>query len=834
MRMSDEELLAAVEAAEAMSLGPTTTEIATDRADALDRYAGKPYGDEQTGRSQVVSRDVSDVVEGVCANVLKPFIAGDDVVQFNPRGPEDEEQAEQETDYINFIVLERNNGFITLNSAIKDALLLRNGYVKCDWRVRQDVVMEMYQGLSEDELAALMQDKDIEVAEQNAYPDPYAMPQQPPAGAAPQPAAGGPPGAMPGPTNPYDNPALMPPSGPMLYDVKVRRTRPTEYCETMPCPPDETRVSHRHRSPSLQDADFFQHATHRTLSELREMGYKGIDDDLTDDDQHNTLEDSARSTFTTSQSLWDEPTQDPSRRIVLLRETWMRIDFDGDGIAELRKICQVGNTLLANEEADIIPFACGTPILTPHKHLGVSLYDQIKDLAQIKTVVTRGLLDNMYLSLNSEKVINTDAIDSLDDFMTSRPGGIKRVRGDPAGAVMPLVTPDTSGGALQALEYLDSVRENRTGYSKTAQGLDPDSLASDTATGMMAQLSQSQMRIEMIARTIAETLVRDLFRIVHAITLKHSSRAEKVRLRNKWVLVNPREWVRRTDLSISVGLGSGNGQQQLQNLLMLGQAQQQAMALGLCGPDEVFHTLSKMTSAMGYKNPELFFKPPTKQPKVDPQTGQPVIDPNTGQPVMESQPPPPQPSPQEKVAQINAQATMQQAMQNSQLEQQKMQAQQQFDGQKLQAEMQTKQQQIQMDAAAKDREQQNALALQASNDQRDAMRAQQEHERKVQEMSLQNQFKYDEMHAKFQFEAQQKELDRASQERMAVHNANTTMQTAQVQSQSEKASKQESKQHSLTVAQTIKQALMAPKRVIRDHTGRVSGVVAEDVNPTVQ
>ncbi|HJY05280.1 MAG TPA: hypothetical protein VJ323_03135, partial [Bryobacteraceae bacterium] len=122
--VSDTELLAAISAAEQTALGTVDGNIASDRADAIKRYLGDPYGDEQPGRSSVVSRDVSDVVEGVLANVLKPFVGGDEVVQFNPHGPEDVEQAQQETDYINYIALDRNNGFLCLTAAIKDALLL--------------------------------------------------------------------------------------------------------------------------------------------------------------------------------------------------------------------------------------------------------------------------------------------------------------------------------------------------------------------------------------------------------------------------------------------------------------------------------------------------------------------------------------------------------------------------------------------------------------------------------------------------------------------------------------------------------------------------------------
>jgi hypothetical protein len=715
-RLSDEQVYAAIQAAEADSIGPESTEVASDRADAIDRYLGKPYGDELTGRSQVISRDVSDVVEGVLANVLKPFVAGDEIVRFDPRGPEDEDAAQQETDYVNFIALERNNGFLVLNAAVKDALLLRNGYVKCGWRVRQDVILESYKGQTDDELALLMQDRDVKVVEHSEYPDPYA--QVAPA----SPVASG------GPLLPQAQPGL--PALAMLHDVTVQRARPTEYVEIKPVPPDEIRISQRATGPCLQDCDFVQHRTRVSLSYLREMGYKVKDDIEDDDDSSGGLEDSARQRVGTGAfATWEDPTADPSRRMVLYKETYIRVDKDGDGIAELRRVCHVGNTFLYDKEHDLVELACGTSVLMPHKHLGISVYDLIKDLAQIKTVLLRSYLDNRYLQNNAEKVIDIDKVPALDDFLKSVAGGVKRVIGNPNEVVMPLVVPDTGAGALQALEYLDTVRENRTGYTKTAQGLDSESLASDTYRGQMLQMNQSQMRLEMIARTIAETLVRDLFRIVHALTLKHARKAEVVRLRNKWVTVDPRQWVRRTDLSISVGLGANTGQQQIQNLMLIGQSQQQAMPLGLVTPLNIYNTLSKLAVAAGFKNAEEFYTPPQQQPKIDPQTGQPVIG-QDGKPEMESAPPPQQPSPEEKVAQIKAQSDQTIAQGKAQFEQQvemaRAAAQKEIELAQAQADVATQQHkaelarqlevekfqmQMQADAAKHEREQQTQIMV---------------------------------------------------------------------------------------------------------------------------
>lgn len=639
--LTDAQLLAAISAAEATAIGSIESTTASYRADALDRYLGRDYSGSLAapeGRSSVVSRDVADVVEGVLANVLKPFVSGDEVVQFDPLGPDDEERAEQETDYINWIALQRNNGFLTLTAAVKDALLLRAGYVKCFWTKRMDVVLETYEQLSEEEVALLLQDKDIEVVAQAQYPGAFGL----------------------------------------VTDLKVRRTKPTEFVATKALPPEEVLVSKRQQEPGLQECDFVQHRTPLTLSELRQMGYK-VEDDISDDDTLETVEDYARVREQATPSF-DDDTDDAARRVVLFKESWIRIDRDGDGIAELRRVCQVGQNLLADDEADLIPIAAFCPMLMPHQHQGISVYDLIEDLAKLKTALLRQFMDNKYLSNNSRVAVNVNKV-NIDDLLTSRPGGVIRAQldlGQSVGdAIMPIVTPDTGASALQGLEYLDMVRESRSGYTRQTQGLETDALVSKTVGGMAMQLTQSQLRLEMIARTIAETGVREMFLIVHTLTLKHSTRAEKVRLKNRWVEINPREWVRRTDLSISVGLGTASQHVMMGNLALIGQAQQQVAPLGLVGPEQAYNTVRKIAIAAGFKNPDEFF----------------VL--RRG-PDGQALPPPPR-----KPEAVMVEEVRQQGKQAE-----------------IQANMQLEQAKLQLDAARSDREHQQALLLQQSNDQR--------------------------------------------------------------------------------------------------------------------
>lgn len=708
--ISDAELLAAISAAEQTALGATEGEISSDRSDAIDRYYGKPYGDEQPGRSSVVSRDVADVVEGCVANVVKPFVGGDEVVRFDPIGPDDEAQAEQETDYVNHIALEKNSGFTWLVSAIKDALLLRTGYVKCQWTTRSDVISETYSGLSDEEFAMLLQDPDVEPVQHSEYPDPAAMQAD----------------------------QMQPP--PMLHDVKLRRARPSEYVSVEPVPPDEVLVSERARTPSLADVDFVQHRTRKTLSELRQAGYD-VPDDINDDESGESLEDMARQRFGDVGDVYDDDTGDAARRVVMYKETYLFIDRDGDGIAERRRVCQVGSTLLHDEEADCVPIASFSAVMVPHQHLGLSIYDLVEDIAKIKTALIRSYLDNRYLQNNGRAAVDVNRV-NVDDFLVSRPGGVVRVDGDPSSAIFPIVAPDTSSGALQGLEYLDSVRENRTGYTRNSAGIDNDALTNRTATGMAMQLSQSQLRLEMIARTIAETGIRDVFRIIHALTLKHSSRAEKVRLKGKWVEVNPREWVRRSDLSIAVGLGSGTAEQQLGKLMSLAQFLPQLQGMGLVGIKEAYNYAAEVFKLSGYKSPDKFLKPPP----VDPQTGE----------VQEPEQPPP---PEIQKEQMRIQAEQQKLQAEQQADVQKFQAEKQSEAQRFQAEQAAAERAAERDAALKREEMQMQLQVQAANDQRQAELDRLQHERETQRMALDDAFKREQMEREFafrQWEAQMK------------------------------------------------------------------------------
>lgn len=650
-RMTDDELLALIEAREGESYGYGDGELSAKRAEAIERFLGEPYGDEREGRSQVVATDLRDTVLWIMPQLMRVFLGGDELVRFDPRGPEDEKQAKLETEYINWLALERNDSFQHFYTFVQDACLLGNGYAKVWWDVSEDVQTETYYGKTDDELGMLLSDPEVEVTEHSEYPDPNG------GGVYMDPMAG---------------PVQMP--APMLHDVKIKRLYRQECARYEAVPPEELLVHKTVRTASVQAASFVEHRRLLTLSELREMGHKVSDDDFTADDWIDSEEGSARNRFEDADTV-DSVDSDPSMRRVLYRECYLRVDMDRDGIAELRKVCVANKKVLDNDEADCVPFASFTPIIFGHRHHGLSFHDLISEIALIKTALIRGMLDSTYLA-NSPRIAADVNRVNIDDLLVSRPGAVVRTQGDPSGAVVPLVTPDVGQTALSGIQYVDSWKQDASGINPYFQGGQTmDSQALNRTSGGVSQLiTQAQGRIEAIARSLSNG-VRDLFSLLHQTTLKNATRAEKVRLSNEWVPVDPREWVRRANLSVQVALGVGSKETQAQQLGQLLAMQTQLLPVGLVNPENLYNTASRLTQAIGFRNPDEFWADPSKQP-----------------------PQPPPPNPVIEAEKIKAQTTLQVKQAEMQAEAADDQRQFQIEQQRMQAEMQAKQFQAQLQA----------------------------------------------------------------------------------------------------------------------------------------
>ena len=656
-KMTKRELAAHLEQEIHSALGYKDGKLTEQRSDALDRYYGKRYGNEQEGRSQIVTRDVADVIEWIMPSLMKIFTSGDKVVQFEPQGPEDVEMAKQSTDYVNHVIMRQNPGFSIIYQWFKDALLQKNGIVKHYWDDSSETLREEYKNLTEEEFTALLLDDGVEVLEHT-----------------------------PNGLEASDEISLQPQQ--VTHDVVVSRTYDDGQVRIEAVPPEEFLIDKY--AKTIDTARFVAHRVKRTKSELIQQGYpkSKIENVFNNDEANYKAERLSR--FSHEQDNSPEGDIDDG---IWVTECYLRVDYDNDGIAELRKVTKVGDELLDNEAVDSVPFSSLTPIPMPHKFYGLSIYDLISDLQLIKTTLMRNLLDNMYLTNNGRyEVVEGQA--NLDDLMTSRPGGIVRVR--TPGAVNPLGTPQLDANSFNMLGYLDSIREERTGVSKNSMGLSEGALKShQTATGVGQVMTAAQQKIELIARVFAETGMKDLAQSVYQLVQKFEQPEKIVRLNNQWVNLYPHEWKTKMDCTAQVGLGFGNKDMNLMHLGRLSQTiqmiAQHPQAGMLLKPKNIYNLVAEQIKAMGMKNVDDF-----------------ITDPGDAQ-VPQQQGPTPEQQAKQAEAQLKAEeikVKLQKLQQESALKQQEMQidaeiAQQDLELKKQEAtvEMQIKAQELEIKKA---------------------------------------------------------------------------------------------------------------------------------------
>ena len=588
-KITEEELVSRIkgEITDALGYGDTISE---QRERAMEYYYGEPFGNEVEGRSQFVDSTVQDTVEWIKPSLMRVFASGDEMVKFNPHGPEDVKMAEQATDYVNYVFTKDNPGWEILYSWFTDALLFKNGIVKVWWDETDKSQREEYKNLTEDELAVLINDPGVEVVEHT------------PPGEASEGAYGD-----------------MSSEG---HHVVITRTNYNGKIKIENVPPSEFLISRE--AKSIQNARFVCHRVQKTLSELREM-YP--DEDLESEELGSGEEDAnsltgerlARFTFDDSDNfgLGYSETED-ALKMYWLHESFLQTDFDGDGLTELRKVCTVGNKVLQNDEIDSIPFVSITPVKIPHKFFGLSVADLVMDLQLMKSTLMRNLMDNMY-NQNFGRYAVLEGQANLDDLLTQRPGGVVRVKSP--NAIMPLTTPPLEPYSFQMLEYLDGVRESRAGVSKMSQGLNENALTSHTtATAVNAVMGAAQSRMELIARNFAETGVKDLMITIYELLHKNQDKQRVVMLRNEWIPVRPDVWNDKYDCTVSVALGQGNKDQQMMHLSQMIQFAAQSMQGGLkiVNEQNMYNLGSALVKAMGFQNVNDYLTDPSQVPDQGP------------------------------------------------------------------------------------------------------------------------------------------------------------------------------------------------------------------------
>lgn len=601
------------------AIGYLDSETTEQRRQALSAYLRDPYGNEVEGRSQIVTGEVAEVIDGALPQLMRVF-SGEEVVRFEPVSPGDEEAAKQATEYCNWVLNRDNDGFLILRNWFFDALLQKVGVVKTYWDKRVDIHKETYRDLTDDELLMLMADQTLEVVGHDMQETEMGR----------------------------------------LHTVEVQKKNEVGTVKIENVPPEEFLISKRARN--IQDSPFVAHRRLVTRGELVAMGFdKSVVDGLPANDSLSfTPERVARFSegeqphdmqsldfdmqeievfecyITTGEKYAEENTQKDDSYEMDMEESDAEETKDEQtevGLTHRYKIFYAGNEILSKEECEFVPFHAICPLPIPHKFYGLSLADRATDLQLIKTTLTRQMLDNLYLT-NNNRMIAVDGQVNLDDLLTTTPGGVVRVKNP--NAVSALSVQSVAAQTFPMMEYIDSVQAKRTGVSDQQQGLDPNILQNVTATAVAAMTSQAQGKLELVARTFAETGVKSLFKGILYLAAKYSDKPRILRLRGKYVQYDPRTWKNNYDVTINVGLGNGNRNEQLAMLQMVLAKQEEILkgfgpANPLVSVSQYRTTLAKMVEAAGIKDVDAFFKPVTPETDMmlEQQAQQQQPDPNT-------------------------------------------------------------------------------------------------------------------------------------------------------------------------------------------------------------
>lgn len=613
-------------------------DLSKDRIRATEYYRGTMADTPaDAARSKVVSRDVRDNIKKVLPSIVRTILNGDEVVKFEPMASGDEESAGQASDYLNFVVLNESGARQAIYDAVHDALLLRNGVLKWWVDERQAVKISRHSGLPDDAFAQLVAGDDVEVLE---HSEAVEMVEGQPV---------------------------------TVHDVKIRRTYWTRDIRAAAVPRERFLI--HPDAVTLQDSLITGEKLTMRRGDLVAMGY---DRDLIDglalaDDDASEAD--ARRDVSRSH---DEAQR--ANDAIDYYDLYIRVDMDGDGIAELRHMCFAGGlgekNLLVDEECDEVQFADVAVMRQPHQWEGVSMADDLADVQQVKTVLMRQTLDNIYWQNNPQPLMQDGVISNPEAVFNPEFGLPIRVRQgvDVRAALgfnqVPFVARDSFG----MLEYLDGVASDRTGVSDASAGLAPDALQNMTATAS-AMIEQAGIgQTELMVRTVADGL-RVFFKGLLRLVIRHQDMPRTVRLRDEWVSFDPRHWDAEMDCTVNTGLGAGTRERDMMMMQIVMGAQEKLLAA--FGPDnpyvkpqQVYNALAKMIESAGLKTPGLYFTDP---------------DPEEVQAKLEAAKQQPDPA----MAKIEADAAATQA---------KLQAQVQADQQKLQANMQADRARLQSDA----------------------------------------------------------------------------------------------------------------------------------------
>lgn len=592
--MDDDRLKALLSQEISSSLTHDKTELAERRARNLEYLQGVMADTPAApGRSSVVSMDVADTIGWMLPGIIRVFTASDVMVSYEPETPQDEAFSKQASEYANFLFMRDNPGYRTLWDGTHDSLALGNGIIKHWWDKKEEVEYSEHTGLSEDQIAVMLQDKNQQieiVGHKEGAPQAIQVP--------------GPDGQPVEQTIP-------------THDIKVKRVLRNGRLKVECIEPEDFLLDRQ--ATTIENARFCAHRQDVTKSDLIEMGF---DKEMVDNlpvDRFSSMQQEKISRNEESQTFFNN-VGDTSMALVELFECYVKADVDGDGVAETVRAYYAGDSStgeLLDWEVweDDVPFSDIPCEPVPHRWDARSVADDTSDIQRVKTVITRQFLDNTYWANNPMTAAEEGSVTNPETLRSPKFGSTvwyKKGTLPPT----PLPVPYIGDKALLALQHFDQVREMRTGVSRSTMALDPEALTNQTATAANNTKDAAYSQIELIARNMAELGWKRVFKQILKLIVKHQDRPRAIRLRDTWVEMDPRSWNANMDATINIGLGTGsrdrdmamlnqilNVQIAMTDRLAQGGFSQQALEM----VPKINMTATKLAESAGIKNPDQFY-----------------------------------------------------------------------------------------------------------------------------------------------------------------------------------------------------------------------------------
>lgn len=554
--VTDEQVIALVEAGVNNSVGDwlNSSDLANERIKSTYEYAGLPVGHlSPQGVSSIVDTSTTETVEAYSAILSDLFLNNQRLARFVPYNdsPGAYKKAKDASLLVNYCIFKQNDGWSILESWIKCALLWKNGIIRWDYVEDFSYIFEEYEKINQTRLDELLADDDVEIVGDLQF----------------------------------ENDVMDDGEGMELVyvDVRLRRRINNSKVKLELIPPESFRISRD--ASSIENADFVGLQSTYTRSEMRKM-WPEISEALSEDDW-NSLGDSSYNIVTryaedvaarkliTGQEYWQgsmnlDETPLEANREVTVTECWMRVDRDGDGIAELKRFIIAGKHILFEEDCDMVPLASLSPINIPFEFYGMSIADFTRSSTLASTAILRGFVENTYLTNYSPKLADPNVVD-FSALQNMKPKQIIPTNGNPNGAVSALVPETMSTGTVPLLEHLQMIKEQATGMSKAAQGLNDTLYVSGNSEQKLAAVqSASQKRIQQIARRFAETGFKHLCRGIYHTLRKCMTQKVSCTLANSFATINPSDLPYNLECEIFVDIGENSNINKIQKLKSIG------------------------------------------------------------------------------------------------------------------------------------------------------------------------------------------------------------------------------------------------------------------------